>query len=98
MHLDGRILFGLICIALALLLLLIHGLLRFRKWLLWQKRPDFRLRGVGSSYTGGSRRRDVHQPLPFSGLGNYKRGRNHHVRRPAPSFWTPSYKGKKFRR
>ena len=98
MNLDGRILFGLVCIGLALLLLVVRGLLRLRRWLLWQKRPDFRLRGVGSNYTGGSRHRDVHQPLPFSGLGNYKRGRNHHARKPTRSFWTPSYKGRKFRR
>lgn len=95
---DGRIVFGIVCIALALLLLVIQGLLRFRRWQQWRKRPDLRLRGTGSGYTGGSRHRSVHQPLPFSGLGNYKRGIDRHSHRPIRSFWTPSYKGRKFRR
>ena len=94
----NRITFGVICIVLALILLLALIVRRIHRRILWGRRPDLRQRGGGDPYTGGSRHKDVHQPLPYSGLDNYKRGSRRKERSKERSFWTPSYKGKRHKK
>ncbi|MGM9537753.1 MAG: bifunctional metallophosphatase/5'-nucleotidase [Candidatus Onthomonas sp.] len=47
--------FGILCLILALILLLILGIRRLSRWIRRRRRPDLRQRGGGKPYTGGIR-------------------------------------------
>lgn len=51
----NRLTFGVLCLALALILLLVAGLFRLRRQLLRRRQPDLRQRGGGQRYTGSRR-------------------------------------------
>lgn len=92
---DRRLLFGLCCLALAAVLLVILGLRRLGRWRRRRRRPDLRQRGGGESYAGSRKRRGEKPGLPCSGLIRYRGSRRHRGGRVRPILQPPSYKGRR---
>lgn len=90
----NRITFGILCLILALILLVVLGLRRLRLWRAHRRQPDLRQRSSGSGYSG-SHRRGGANALPYSGLGSYKGRRRRQSGRVRPLFQPPSYKGRR---
>lgn len=61
----SQLTFGVLCLGLALLLLLVVGIRRLILWLRRRRRPDLRQKGSGQRYTGSARPKHREQPLPL---------------------------------
>ena len=90
----NRITFGLVCLALAVILLALLGLKRLKRWRTHRKKPDLSQHSDGSGYSG-SRRSSPDKGLPYSGLERYRGRRRHRSTRMRPMLQPPSYKGRK---
>lgn len=95
----SRLTFGILCAIVALLLLVALAVRRFRRWLLWRKRPDLRQRAAESRYSGNRFRKKA-GPVPLESFGERYTGSSRRRDGGSPAMYSGigSYKrGKKHR-
>lgn len=95
---NPRLAFGVACLALALTLLLVGGLVRLRQTLRKRKRPDLRQQGGGEAYHG--ERSDLRRTVPLSEPKQHYTGgrRRKQGRAPLPYSGISSYRHRRMGR